>query len=103
VGGGGGIFGPKREDVIGGWRRLHNEELHNLYTSLNFIWMRKSRRMLWVEHVAHMGEVRNAYSILVGKPEGKRPLRIPRCRWEYNIRIDLKEIRWGSCGLDLCC
>jgi hypothetical protein len=74
---------PKRDEVIGGWRKLHNEELHNLYCSpsINRI---KSRRMEWAGHVARKGE-KNAYKILVGKPDGKRPLGIPRRRWEDNI------------------
>jgi hypothetical protein len=66
------IFGPKRDKMAGEWRRLHNEELHNLYTSPNIIWVIKSRRITWVCHVAHMGDRRAAYRILVGKPEGKR-------------------------------
>jgi hypothetical protein len=77
------------------WRRLHNEELHNLYSSPNIIRMIKSRRMRWAGHVTPMGETRNAYRILVGKPEGKRPLGRPRRRWVDNIKIDLREI-----GLD---
>jgi hypothetical protein len=68
------IFGPKRDEVIGGWRKLHNEELHNLYSSPSIIRIIKSRRMRWAGHVARMGEKRNAYRILVGKPEGKIPL-----------------------------
>jgi hypothetical protein len=68
------IFGPKRDDVTGNWRKLHDEELHNLYSSPNIMRMIKSRRMKWAEHVARMGETRNAYRILVGKPGGKRPL-----------------------------
>jgi hypothetical protein len=63
-----GIFGPKSDEVTGGWRKLHNEELHGLYSSPSIIRVIKSRRMKWAEHVARMGEVRNAYSILVGKP-----------------------------------
>jgi hypothetical protein len=74
------IFGPKRDEVTGDWRKLHKEELHNLYSSPNIIRMIQSRRMRWAVHVARMGENRNAYRILVGKPEGKRPLRRPRCR-----------------------
>jgi hypothetical protein len=67
------IFGPKRDEATGGWRKLHNEELHNMYSSTNIIIMMKSRtRMSWAEHVARMGEKRNAYRILVGKQEGKR-------------------------------
>jgi hypothetical protein len=72
---------------MGGWRKLHNEELHNLYSSPNIIRMIKLRRVRWAGHVARMGETRNAYRILVGKPEGKRPLRRPRCRWHKNINI----------------
>jgi hypothetical protein len=67
---------------VGGWRRLHNEELHNLYVSQNIIRVTKSRRMRWVGHVEYMGEMRNPYKILVRKPEGRRPLRRPRHRWE---------------------
>jgi hypothetical protein len=70
-------FGPKRDEVTGGWRKLYNEELHNLYSSPNIIRMIKSRRMIWAEHLARMGEKRNAYRILVGKPEGRRQLGIP--------------------------
>jgi hypothetical protein len=72
-----------------GWRKLHNEELHNLYSSPSTIRMMKSRRMRWVGHVARMGEKRNAYWILAGKPEGRRPLRRLRRRWEDNIKTDL--------------
>jgi hypothetical protein len=82
------IFGPKRDDVIGGWRKLHNEELYNLYGSPSIIRMIKSRRIRWAAHVARMG--RKAYRILVGKPEGKRPRGRPRRRWEDNIRRILK-------------
>jgi hypothetical protein len=85
-------------EVIGGWRKLHDEELHNLYSSPSIIRMMKSRRMRWAGHVARMGEKRNAYRILVGKPEGNRPPGRPRCRWENNIRMDLREIGWG--GMD---
>jgi hypothetical protein len=74
------IFGPKRDEVTGGWRKLHDEELHNMYSSPSIIRMIKSRRMRWVGHVAQMGKKRNACRILVGKPEGKRPLGRPRCR-----------------------
>jgi hypothetical protein len=75
---------------------MHNEELHNLYSSPNIIGMIKSRRMRWAGHVARMGETRNAYRILVGKPEGKRPLGRPRRRWVDNIKIDLREIGWDG-------
>jgi hypothetical protein len=74
------IFGPKGDEVTGGWRKLHNEELHNLYSSPSIIRVIKSRRMRWAGHAAQMGERRNAYRILVGKPEGKRPLGRPRRR-----------------------
>jgi hypothetical protein len=86
------IFGPKRDDETGGWIKLHNEELHNLYSSPSIIRVIKSRRMRWAGHVARMEEKRNAYRILVEKPEGKRPLRRPRCRWVDNIKIYLREI-----------
>jgi hypothetical protein len=89
-----GIFGLKRDEVIGGWRNLHNEELHNLYCSPSIIRMIKSRRMRWEEHVARMGEKRSAYRILVVKPEGKRLLGRPRRRWEDNISMDRSEIGW---------
>jgi len=91
-----GIFGPKREEVMGEWRRLHNEELRNVYGSLTIIRVIKSRRIRWAEHVACMGAVRNVYEILVGKPEGRRPLVRPRRRWEDNIRMDVREIGWGG-------
>ena len=84
------IFGPRRDEVTGEWRRLHNEELSDLYSSPNILWVIKSRRMRWAGHVAHMGEERGAYSVLVGKPEGKRPLGRPRRRWVDNIRMDLQ-------------
>jgi hypothetical protein len=71
-------FGPKRAEVEGGWRRLHNEELHNLYASPNIISVIKSRRIIGARNVTRMGEMRNAYKSLVGKPEGKRPLGRPR-------------------------
>jgi hypothetical protein len=74
------IFGPKRGGVIGGWRKLHNEELYNLYSSPSIIRIIKSRRMRWAGHVARMREKRNVYRLLVGKPEGKRPLGRPRRR-----------------------
>jgi hypothetical protein len=80
--------------LTGGWRKLHNEELHNLYSSPSIIGIIKSRRMRWAGHVARMGEKRNAYRILVGKPEGKRPLGIPERRWVDNIKMDLRKIGW---------
>jgi hypothetical protein len=90
------IFGPKRDHVTGDWRKLHNEELRNLYSSPKIIRMIKSRRMRWAGHVARMEETRNAYRILVGKPEGKRPLGRRRRRWVYNIKMDLGEIGWNG-------
>jgi hypothetical protein len=86
------IFGPKRDGVTGGWRKLHNEELHNLYSLPSIIRIIKSRRMRWVGHVAQMGKKRNVYRLLVGKPEGKKPLGRPRRRWRDNLKMDLLEI-----------
>jgi len=83
------IFGPRREEVTGEWRRLHNEELNDLYSSPNIVRVIKSRRMRSAGHVVHMGEERGVYRVLVGKPEGKRPLGRPRRRWVDNIRMDL--------------
>jgi transcription termination factor 2 len=89
------IFGLKRDEVTGGWRKLHNEELRDLYNiSINRIV--KSRRMRWAGHVARMEEKGNAYRLLVGKPEGKRPLGRPRRRWVDNVKMDLLEIGWGG-------
>jgi hypothetical protein len=79
--------------------RLHNEELHNLYSSPNIIRVIKSRRVRWEEHVVRMGEMRNGYSILVGKREGKRPLGRPNSRWR-NIRIKPRKNNFGTCGLN---
>jgi hypothetical protein len=90
------IFGPKRDEVTGEWRKLHNEQLHNLYSSPNR--MIKSRRMRLAGHVARTEDKRNAYRILVGKPEGKRPQGRPRHRWVDNIKIDLREVGWD--GMD---
>jgi hypothetical protein len=90
------IFGPKRDEITGEWRKLHNEELHDLYSSPSIIRIIKSGRMRWVEHVARMGEKRNAYRVLVGKPEGKRSLGRPRRRWVDNTRMDLREVGWGD-------
>ena len=86
------IFGPRRDEVMGDWRRLHNEQLNYLYSSPNIVRVIKSRRMRWAGHVARMGEEREVYRVLVGKPEGKRPLGRPRRRWVDNIRIDLQEV-----------
>jgi hypothetical protein len=90
------IFGPKRDEVTGGWRKLHNEELHGLYSSPSIVRVIKARRMRWAGHVARMGEVRGAYNILVGRSEGRRPLGRPRCRWEDNIKMDLRDIGFGD-------
>jgi hypothetical protein len=92
------IFGPMRDEVTGGWRKLYNGELRDLYSSPSIIRIIKSRRMRWAGHVARMGEKRNASGLLVGKPEGKRPLGSPRRRWVDNIKMDLLEI--GGGGVD---
>jgi hypothetical protein len=94
------IFGPKRDGVTGEWRKLHNEELHNLYSSPSIIRIIKSWRKRWAGHVARMAENRNVYRLLVGKPEGKRPLGIPRRRWMDNIEMDLFRDRIECFGLD---
>ncbi|KAJ4450901.1 hypothetical protein ANN_02335 [Periplaneta americana] len=90
------IFGAKRDEVTGEWRKLHNAELHALYSSPNIIRNIKSRRLRWAGHVARMGESRNAYRVLVGRPEGKRPLGRPRRRWEDNIKMDLREVGYDG-------
>jgi hypothetical protein len=84
-------FGRKREED-GSCKKLHNDELHNLYSSPNIVRLIKSRMMKWEGHVARMGDGRGVYRVLVGAPEGKKPLGRPRHRWEYNIKIDLREI-----------
>jgi hypothetical protein len=84
------IFGPKRDEVTGEWRKLHNEELHDLYSSPNTVRVINSRRMGWVGHVARTG--RGVYRVLVGKPEGKKPLGRPMRRWEDNIKMDFQEV-----------
>jgi hypothetical protein len=88
------IFGPKRDALTGEWRKLHNE-LNGLYSLLNLVRVIKSRKMRLAGHVAHMGEERGVYRVLVGKLEGKRPLGRPRCRWEGNIRMNLQEVGCG--------
>ena len=85
------IFGAKKDEITGEWRKLHNAELHALYSSPNIIRSYKSRRLRRSGHVARMEKFRNAYRVLVGKPEGKRPLGRPRRRWEDNIKMDLRE------------
>jgi len=90
------IFEPKRAGIIGEWRKLHNEELNGLHSSPNIVHMIKSRRMRWAGHIVCMGERRGVYRVLVGKPEGKRPLGGPRRRWEANIKKDLQEVGCGS-------
>jgi hypothetical protein len=90
------IFGPKRDEVTGEWRKLHNEELHDLYSSPSKIRIMKSRSIRWAGHVARMVERRSAYRLLVGKPEGKRPLGRPRHRWMDNIRMEFVVVEWGD-------
>jgi hypothetical protein len=90
------IFGPKRDEVTGEWRKMHNRELHDLYSSPSIIRIIKSRKMRWAGHVARMGANRNAYRLLVEKPEGKRPLGRRRRRWVDDIRMDLGEVGWGD-------
>jgi len=92
------IFGPKRNEVTGEWRKLHNEELNDLYCSPNIVRGTKPRRMRWVGNVAHMGKRRGVYRVLVGKPEVKSPLGRPRRRWQDNIKMDLREVGCGGMG-----
>ena len=89
------VFGPKSDELTGEWRKLRNEELNDLYSLPNIVRVVKSRRMKWAGHVARMGEDRVVHRVLVGKPEGKRPLRRPRRRWEDNIKMDLQEVGRG--------
>jgi hypothetical protein len=91
------VFWRKRDEVTGEWRKLHNEELNDLYSLPNIVLVVKSRRMRWAGHVSRMGEERGVHRVLVGKPEGKRPLGKPRRRWEDNIKMDLQEVGLG-CG-----
>ena len=90
------IFGPKRGEVTGYWRKLHNEELNDQYCSPNVVRVIKSRKMKWAGHVARMDERMGEYRVLVGKPEGKRLLGRPRRRWEDNIKMDLQEVGCGG-------
>jgi len=89
------IFGPRRDEVTEEWRRLHNEELNDLYSSPNIVWVIKLRRMRWDGYVVCMDEEREVYRVLVGKLEGRRPLGRPRHRWVDNIRMDLQEVGCG--------
>jgi hypothetical protein len=101
------ILGPKRGGLTGGWRKLHNEELHNLYSSPSIIRIIKSRKMKWAGHVARLGEKSNVYRLLVGKPEGRRPLGRPRRRWidnikKYLLEIGLSFVDWIGLSQDMC-
>jgi hypothetical protein len=89
------VFGPKRDEVTGEWRKLHNEELNDLYSLPNIVRVVKSRRMRWAGHVARMVEERGVHRVLVGKPEGKRPLGRPRLRWEDNIKMNVQAVGGG--------
>jgi len=92
------VFEPKRDKVTGEWRKLRNEELRDLYSLPNIVRVVKSRRMRWARHVARMREGRGVHRVLVGKPEGKRPLGKPRRRWEDNIKMDLREVEGVEIG-----
>ena len=89
------IFGPRKDEVTGEWRRLHNEELNDMYFSPNIVRVIKWRRMIWAGNVARMGEEKGVYRVFVGKPEWKRSLGRPRCRWVDNIRMDVQEVGCG--------
>jgi hypothetical protein len=95
------IFGPKRDEVTGKWRRLHNEELYDLYSLPNIIRVIKSRMMRWAEHIASVGERRGTFKVMVWKTDGNRPLGRARHRWEDNIKMDLQEIGWAMDWIDL--
>jgi hypothetical protein len=94
------VFRPKRNEVTGEWRKLHYEELNDLYSLPNIVRVVKSRRMRWAGHVVRMGEERGVHRVFVGKPNGKRPLERPRCRWEDNNKMDIQEVGGGWWGLD---
>jgi hypothetical protein len=91
------VFEPKRDEETGEWKKLHNKELSDLYSLPNILRVVKSRRMRWVGHVVHMGEGRIVHRVLMGKPEGNRPLGRPKRRWEDNIKMDLRDVE-GGCG-----
>ena len=91
----------KRDEVTGEWRKLRNEELNDMSFAPNILWVMKWRTMRWAGQVARMGERRDVYRVLVGKPVGERPLGRRRHRWEDNIKMDLQEVGCGGCGLDL--
>jgi hypothetical protein len=93
------VFGPKRDEATGEWKRLHNEEFYVLYSSPNIIRVMKLRITRWAGYLARMGARRGAYRVMGGKPQGRRPLDRPRRRWEDNIKMDFPEVRWGH-GLD---
>ena len=90
------IFGPRRDEVTGEWIELHNKELSDAYSLPNIVRMIKSRRMSLAGHVARMRESRDVCKVLMGKPEGQRPLGRPRRRWEDNIKMDFQEMGWGT-------
>jgi hypothetical protein len=90
------IFGPKRDEVRGEWKRLHDKELYALYSAPDIFRVMKSRRLRWAGHVARMGERRGAYRALVEKPEGSRPFGRPRRRWKDNIKMNVREVGWGA-------
>jgi len=94
------IFGSKRDEITEEWRKLHNEELNDLYCSANIIRVVKSRRMRWAGHVARVGLRRGAYRFMVGKSEGKGPLGKPRSTWEDNVKMNLQEMGCGGHGMD---
>ena len=95
------VFGPKRGEVTGEWRKLHKEELSDLYSLPNIVWVLKSRKMRWAGHVVRMGEERGVHRFLVGKPEGKRPLGRTRRRLEDNIKMDLQEVGGSGDWMEL--
>jgi len=95
------VFGSKRDEVTGEWRKLHRGELRDLYSLPTIVRVVKSRRMRWEGHVARMGEGRGVHRVLVGKPEGRRPLGRPRRRWKDNIKMDLQEVGGGGDWMEL--